>query len=167
MIRFACPACRMTVQAPDDLGGTVAACPRCGSLVGVPNPVPGTAPAAKEAEPIDVYIAPPPMDVLPADEEPMDVLPADQRKRPRRPPRREDAGPEYDPYARFMGRGPGFWTTNRVWGVVGIVLSLLFLIPILATGLRPVSGMSYTAQCSIIGGLVGLLIGGVVGLVVG
>jgi hypothetical protein len=119
----------MTVEAPDNLAGTVAACPRCSSLVGVPNLAP-TAPPEEE-EPIEVYAAPSrpkrsppveeePIDVEFADEEPMDVLPADRRRRPRKRPRRRRYDPDLDDDR--SSAWSDFWTWTRIRGCIFAIL---------------------------------------------
>src|SRR5690348_13603878 len=38
MIRFACPKCKATIQAPDNKVGAKAPCPKCGQRLQVPAP---------------------------------------------------------------------------------------------------------------------------------
>ncbi len=50
-IRFRCPSCKMTLNAPADYAGGAATCQKCGTRIRIPNPAHGDLPRSARAAP--------------------------------------------------------------------------------------------------------------------
>jgi hypothetical protein len=104
-----------------------------------PTPAPAVLPRATgdpspvQASAAEEVLELPSESLLSPEEEPPLELPADnivseprrqpQRRRPRRRSRYSD-----EPEESWLGREPGFWSRERIWGCIGIIWGLLIII---------------------------------------
>jgi hypothetical protein len=118
MVRFSCPSCNRTLQAPEDRAGKLAVCPGCKQQLQIPTPPPPQPDPIPYAE---IREAPPPMP-RPA---PQPVPSQGGRAEYDEPPAEQDL----EPGLRRRPPGPsGNWAWR--WCSPSVLLLSLFMLPL-------------------------------------
>src|SRR5262249_24313724 len=123
MIRFACPSCNRTLQAPENRGGTTAVCPGCRAQMQIPLPAP-----QPEAVPYAEY-----RELPPGGRQPIPDLPA---RRSRSAYEGESPDPDLDgPLPRRRSDRPsGNWVWR--WCSPSMLLLSLLMLPLSFLGVQ-------------------------------